>query len=348
MQFILGVESSCDDAALALLEVEKGFLGEWVHRQTALHERYGGVVPDLASREHMLWLPSLLDKALCLLDDKVPDCIALTVGPGLPGSLGVGIAFAQALSYVWNIPIKPVNHLQGHAWSPFIELYEKTVRLPFLQTLSDYLPHLGLLVSGSNTLLFILDETYRFRVIAHSVDDAAGEALDKGAKLLGMPYPGGPLIEKKALGGDAKAYTFPRAFPQKGEWKFSFSGLKTSLRYRLEGISDGIFDRELPHLCASYQEAVVDILIKKTAQALEVHPVKSIGLSGGVANNELLRVCFQSLSHTWHLPLLLAHKEHTGDNAAMIAFAAWMSHLCKGSFDQGLTAFQFYSQLALD
>jgi N6-L-threonylcarbamoyladenine synthase len=345
MRFILGVESSCDDAALAFLDTQKGFLGEWVHSQTALHQQYGGVVPDLASREHMLWLPALLEKAC--LEKQQPDVIAVTVGPGLPGSLGVGIAFAQALSWVLKIPIQPVNHLHGHALSPFIGLYEKQLSSEFYGILKSYLPHLGLLVSGSNTLLFLLDEDFKFQILAQTVDDAAGEALDKGAKLLGMPYPGGPLIERHAALGNAKAYAFPRAFLQKNEWKFSFSGLKTSLRYQLERISDSDFEQQLSDLCASYQEAIIDILIKKTHQALQSYPVKSMGLSGGVANNGLLRERFQSLSQLFSMPLFLAHKSHTGDNAAMIAFAAWLGSWNVG-FQQSLFPFQFYSQLALD
>lgn len=347
MTTVFAVETSCDDSALAIFSPAEGFLGEWVYRQTALHQPYGGVVPDLASREHMAWLPQLLEEALKVLAGRSLSSIAVTVGPGLAGSLGVGIAFAQALSLSLNVPVVPVNHLRGHALSAFIPFYEEQPGADFIERLRPYLPHLGLLVSGSNTLLFSLSTELEYHVIAQTVDDAAGEALDKGAKLLGMDYPGGPLIEAHAAKGNPRAYDFPRAFPQKSELKFSFSGLKTSLRYRLEAMDDDTLAQELPDLCASYQAAVVEAVIKKTSQVLSLREFKSLGLSGGVANNKSLRASLKGLSDAAGLRLFLAAPRHTGDNAGMIAFAAWLEEKRQSGIKQGLDAKRFYPSLPL-
>ncbi len=344
---ILAIESSCDDSGLALFSPEKGFLGEWVYRQTKLHEPYGGVVPDLASREHMAWLPRLLKQSWRDINSQPIKRIAVTVGPGLPGSLAVGIAFAQALSLSLQLPLVPVNHLKGHALSAFIPHYEKNQSLNILEELDPYLPHLGLLVSGSNTLLFSIDKTWRYSILAETLDDAAGEALDKAAKLLGMEYPGGPLIEAYAQRGNPKAYDFPRAFSDKQDLKFSFSGLKTSLRYRLEAMEEEALTHALPDLCASYQEAVVDALIRKTLQALKLKCFKSIGLSGGVAKNQSLRERLKLVADRASLPLFLADPRHTGDNAGMIAFAAWLEGLYLKEGASILNAQQFYPSLSL-
>lgn len=325
-RFILAIESSCDDSALTLLDPSGKVIVEEVYRQTASHEPYGGVVPDIASREHTVYLPKLLQKIHPILKLHPPTEVAVTIGPGLPGSLGVGVAFAQAISIQMDIPIYGVNHLQGHALSPFIPLLEKTLEneKDFAITLQEYLPHLGILVSGSNTLLFIINSSLEFQILAETVDDAMGEALDKGAKLLGMPYPGGPLIEKLATTGNANAFKFPQAFPEVHTPKFSYSGLKTSLRYLLEKMDENAFEKSLPDLCASYQKAAFEPVIKKAHAMLKNNNFKSIGLSGGVANNDTLRNMCQKLADKTHLPLLLPHKRHTTDNATMIAFAHWL------------------------
>lgn len=325
-RFILAIESSCDDSALTLLNHEGQVIVEEVYRQTASHEPYGGVVPDIASREHTIYLPQLLKKIHPILTNHPPTEIAVTIGPGLPGSLGVGVAFAQAISIQMDLPLYGVNHLQGHAFSPLIPLLEKTLenKENFTTALQKHLPHLGILVSGSNTLLFAINPSLEFEILAETVDDAMGEALDKGAKLLGMPYPGGPLIEKLAKAGDANRFKFPQAFPENHTAKFSYSGLKTSLRYLLEKMDENAFEESLPHLCASYQKAAFEPVIKKAHYILKNGNFKSIGLSGGVANNDTLRTLCQNLAEKTHLPLLLPHKRHTTDNATMIAFAHWL------------------------
>jgi len=320
---IFAVESSCDESALALFDPAQGLCGEWVHTQIDLHRIYGGVVPDLAGREHLRNFPPMLPAALEALQGRIPSRVAVTAGPGLAGCLALGLSFAKSLALAWNIPLCGVNHLRGHAFSPFIDLHAEELSA-FADRFQALLPHLGLIVSGGNTILFSISRQKQIRIIAQTVDDAAGEALDKGAKLLGMPYPGGPLIEKQAVGANASAVAFPRAFPERSQMKFSFSGLKTSLRYRLEKLSDEELREQLPDLCASYQEAVVDSLCKKTHQVLQQRNYRSLGLSGGVSNNGRLREVFNTLAGKHRVPLYVARRGHTGDNAAMIAFASWI------------------------
>ena len=321
---IFAVESSCDESAIAIFNPANGIIGEWVHTQIDLHKMYGGVVPDLAGREHLRNFPPMLPVALKTLQGHKPDCVAVTAGPGLAGCLALGLSLAKSLAYAWEVPLLGVNHLQGHAYSPFIGLHEEDPTA-FVARFKELLPHLGLIVSGGNTILFAIEEDLSMRIVAQTVDDAAGEALDKGAKLLGMPYPGGPLVERIGKNGDLKRFDFPRAFPERNKMKFSFSGLKTSLRYALEKVDDSELEAMMPDLCASYQEAVVDALRRKTQQALQQGNYRSIGLSGGVSNNSRLRTVFEQLAQKHKIPIHIAKRGHTGDNAAMIAFAAWMN-----------------------
>ncbi len=318
---ILAIESSCDESALALFDPATGLVGEWVRSQIDLHREYGGVVPDLASREHLKNFFPLMELADLRERRGTIDRIAVTHGPGLAGCLALGIAFARSLGLAWNVPVVGVNHLRGHAFSSFIALHASSPE-GFDAALADLLPHLGLIVSGGNTLLFELDAGRRLTVVAETVDDAAGEALDKGAKLLGLPYPGGPQVEKLALEGDPAAFDFPKAIAPRNERRFSFSGLKTSLRYQLEKMSDDELAAAMPALCASYQSAVIDQLTGKTKHLLEGGGYRSLGLSGGVSNNRALRAAMEKLARRYRLPCLIAEPRHTGDNAGMIAFAA--------------------------
>ncbi len=320
---ILAIESSCDESALALFSEQKGILGEWVYSQLNLHREYGGVVPSLASREHLKAFGPLLKNALEVCPETQISKIAVTYGPGLAGCLALGISLGKALALSLKVPLVGVNHLRGHAYSPFINLHQTSPK-EFGNVFQQLLPHLGLIVSGGNTILFEIDKERIIKIIAQTVDDAAGEALDKGAKLLGMEYPGGALIEKTANKGKVDAIKFPQAFLDKDEMRFSFSGLKTNLRYRLEKMTNLEFQQELPNICASYQEAIVQVLIKKTQQALEGREYKSIGLSGGVSNNMRLRELFTELGQNHRIPHYIAEPKHTGDNAAMIAFAAYV------------------------
>lgn len=324
-QWILGIESSCDESALAYFSPDSGQMKEWIFSQMQLHSQFGGVVPDLASREHASRFPHLLRDLVGYVENMpvaVPARIAVTTGPGLAGCLAIGLGLAKSLALAFGCPLVAVNHLSGHAFSPFIPIQRSDPR-QFGRNMKDLLPHLGLIVSGGNTILFSIECDLRIRIIGQTVDDAAGEALDKGAKLLGMPYPGGARIELEALAGDVGRHEFP-SFAPPDDPRFSFSGLKTSLRYRLEKMSDEELGKELPHLCAAYQSAVFRQLLDRCNRALQSGAFHSLGLSGGVSNNASLRSQMAALAASHSIEYLAAERQHTGDNASMIAFAAWI------------------------
>ena len=321
---ILALESSCDETAVALFDPSRGLVGEWVHSQIALHEKHGGVVPDLATREHLRTFGPLLERARTEIGFDGVRSIAVTHGPGLAACLAIGVAAAKALALALRVPVVGVNHLRGHVWSPFIALHAAAPD-DFDARLSSLLPHLGLIVSGGNTLLFSLDAARKLTVLSSTRDDAAGEALDKGAKLLGLGYPGGPVIERLAAQGRADAFDFPRGIGRRDELDFSFSGLKTSLRYLLEKMPAAEVEAKRADLCASYQQAVVDALVRKVRAALRQGEGTycSLGLSGGVANNKTLRAALDAEANRARVSFFAAQPKHTGDNAGMIAFAAW-------------------------
>jgi N6-L-threonylcarbamoyladenine synthase len=317
---ILAIESSCDESALALFDPARGLVRELISSQAAEHVKYGGVVPELASRMHLSALPLLLEDFRAeLMQAKT---IAVTRGPGLLPCLSMGVTLARSLALARGLPIVGVNHLRAHVHSSFIAVHAQNPA-GFAAARAALLPHLAIVVSGGNTLLVKLDAQLRLTVVARTVDDAAGEAFDKGAKLLGLPYPGGALIEKQAAQGDLKKYPFPRGIPEKADLRLSFSGLKTALRYQLEKMSDDQLAAEMPDLCAGYQHAIIEQLAAKTSAALDLAPYKSVGLSGGVANNRTLRARLAQVAQQRSLPLMVAAPKHCGDNAGMIAFAAW-------------------------
>lgn len=320
---ILAIESSCDETAVAVFDPQYGIKGEWVRTQIALHGKHGGVVPDLASREHVRELGPLIELSKSQWADKKLESIAVTYGPGLAPCLALGVAAAKSLALALKLPVLGVNHMRGHVLSPFIDLH-KSDPCHFDERLDQALPHLALIASGGHTILCRITKTRRIEFISSTRDDAAGEALDKGAKLLGLGYPGGPLIEKQAIGGNVAAFDFPRGLEKKSEIEFSFSGLKTSLRYTLEAMGKHEVELKMHDLCASYQQAVIDALVKKTNAALNLAPYRSLGLSGGVANNKLLRSSMELVAKRSGITFYPARSEHTGDNAAMIAFAAFV------------------------
>lgn len=327
---ILAIESSCDESAVALFDPARGLVGEWIASQVDLHGRYGGVVPELATREHLVRLPLLLQDAAAHPDWPRVNSVAVTTGPGLAGCLALGIAAAKSVAVARDLPVSGVNHLRAHAWSGFIPVHAESPAA-FAARLEELLPHVGLLVSGGNTALFVIHADHRLELLGGTIDDAAGEALDKGAKLLGLGYPGGPLVEREALTGDSTAFDFPRALPTRGDLNFSFSGLKTSLRYRVAAMDA---DQQLvrrPDLCASYQTAVLDVLVRKTGFALDRFPARSLGVSGGVANNRGLRDRLAVLARDRGVAFLPSLAKHTGDNAGMIAFAAWIDPAPSGA-----------------
>lgn len=319
---ILAVESSCDESAIALFDPATGVVDEWVHSQIDLHKEYGGVVPDLASREHLKNFIPLLEATGLNNGPSSISKIAVTRGPGLAGCLALGVAFARSLGVAWGLPVVGINHLRGHAFSPFIDLHKRSPD-QFHDAFEALLPHLGLVVSGGNTILFEINTDKRLKILAETVDDAAGEALDKGAKLLGLAYPGGPEVERLASMGDDKVFEFPKAIAPRNERRFSFSGLKTSLRYRLEKMGDVDLQSIMPDLCAGYQRAVIEQLVGKTKHLIQASEYCSLGISGGVSNNKVLRASMGRLAQAHRMPLLGAQPQHTGDNAAMIAFAAF-------------------------
>ncbi|MDR2340947.1 MAG: tRNA (adenosine(37)-N6)-threonylcarbamoyltransferase complex transferase subunit TsaD [Puniceicoccales bacterium] len=313
---ILAIESSCDESAVAVVDSEsRHFSHEFISSQAAVHRQFGGVVPDLAGKEHRNALPELIGRWRGSDSFVPPNVVAVTVGPGLACALGVGLDVAKELANFYGCPLLGINHLRGHALSPLIPLWLEN------RPWSDLFPHLGLLVSGGNTLLFTVDENFNANVLAETVDDAAGEALDKGARMLGLPYPGGPPMEELARSGNPEAYHFPRAFTP-SIMKFSFSGLKTSLLYLLRKMQIDEIERHKADLCASYLQAIGDALVKKVDYATKKLKPRSIGFSGGVSQNDMLRRKMEAVCSRQNLPLLLTPYPYCGDNASMIAFAA--------------------------
>ena len=306
---ILAIETSCDETAVAILR-GNDLLASEVASQTE-HEAYGGVVPEVASRNHLLHAPRLLEKALGTAGVALEevDAFAATSGPGLASSLMIGASIAKGLALGAGRPYLAVNHLEGHLLSPF---FSDSFEIE---------PNVSLIVSGGHTLLVDVRGINRYRILGRTVDDAAGEAFDKVAKLLGLGYPGGPEIERRARSGDPARFDFPRSMLDSGDHNFSFSGLKTAVRYRLAGL--GAISEEVRNdLCASFQRAVVEVLTKKTLRAAKLGWAKVITVSGGVSCNQALRAELREACDRAGLRLLTAPPSLCTDNAAMIAFAA--------------------------
>jgi N6-L-threonylcarbamoyladenine synthase len=306
---VLAIESSCDESAAAVLDARTGLLAHELFSQVELHRAYGGVVPELASRDHVRRLLPLVERVLqrAGTDPSELHGVAYTAGPGLIGALLTGGALARSLAYAWGLPAIGVHHLEGHLLAPLLEPEPP----PF--------PHLALLVSGGHTLLVEVAGIGRYRVLGASRDDAAGEAFDKSAKFLGLPYPGGPQLAQIAAGGRPGVFSFPRPMLDRAGLEFSFSGLKTAVRHALQG-------RELtPQLRAdvarAVQEAIVDTLIAKALRALEYTGLTALVASGGVSANELLRERLSAAAARAGARVYYPRIEFSTDNAAMIAVA---------------------------
>ena len=304
---VLAIETSCDETAVAILRGST-LLASEVASQIAIHAPFGGVVPEVASRNHLRMLKPVLQRALATAKIKLAavDVFAATNGPGLATSLMIGTSAAKGLAIASGKPFLAINHLEGHLLSPFFGT-SGGVRLS-----------VGLVVSGGHTLLVDVESVGQYKLLGQTCDDAAGEAFDKVGKLLGLPYPGGPNVNHLALGGDPKAHPFPRSMIDSGDFAFSFSGLKTSMRYLLPKLET----LYLPDLCASFQEAVVDVLVAKTMQATAATGRGVVAISGGVSCNTRLREKMVEACEAHGIELLVADTALCTDNAAMIAHVA--------------------------
>jgi tRNA N6-adenosine threonylcarbamoyltransferase len=308
---ILGIETSCDETAVSLVEDGKYILSNVINSQIKVHKVYGGVVPEIASRQHLLSLIPVIDEAICEHGSfECIDAIAVTNGPGLVGALLVGVQGAKTLSYVLNKPLIPVNHLEAHLKAPFVGWKNEPPPEP------KY-PQLALLVSGGHTILFYVTENKR-EIVGATRDDAAGEAFDKVAKMLKMGYPGGQIIDENSKKGDQTKYRLPRGLHKKGGYDYSFSGLKTSVLYLLKKLGDDVED-ELFNICASFQAAAIDSLIGKIELALENYEVKSLVFAGGVAANSYLRDMGKQTAEKFGVEFVVPPKILCTDNAAMVA-----------------------------
>ena len=311
---ILALETSCDETAVALYSAEKGVLASEIFSQIALHRPYGGVVPEVASRSHLEVIEKVIRVALDSAKTTIAevDAFAATSGPGLASSLLVGSSVAKGLAVGTGKPYLAINHIEGHLLSPFIGK-------------NGIAPNLSLIVSGGHTLLIEVHEAGEYQLLGRTVDDAAGEAFDKVAKMLGLPYPGGPEIDRVAKTGDPKRFDFPRSMLRSGDFQFCFSVLKTAVRYLLPKLQPG----DVPDICASFQEAVIDVLVGKTMAAAKEKRARLVTVSGGVAGNSRLREAMTAACATRGIELQIAAGKFCGDNAAMIA------HVAQKKFQRG-------------
>jgi len=312
---ILAIETSCDETACAVLENGRVLLSSVVASQMEIHARYGGVFPEVASRQHVLSIVPVVEQALAQshLTFVDVDAIAVTRGPGLAGSLVVGVNMAKGLSLGTGLPLVGVNHLEGHVYSPWV--YNAGASAPP----EPQFPLMALLVSGGHSELDLMSDHLTYKRLGSTLDDAAGEAFDKVARLLGLPYPGGPSIQNAAEDGDPNRFHFPRAWLE-GTWNFSFSGLKTAVLYEIQGLKKKSGSLPVEDLAASFQAAVVDVLFKKTINAARELDAKEILVAGGVSANRALRKAFQAQSEfNVHIPPLSL----CTDNAAMIGAAGY-------------------------
>lgn len=311
---ILAIETSCDETAIAIVSENDGtFVIEQqvLASQAQTHAQYGGVVPEVAAREHTSLIFPLLKQIGVSPDGEGIDAIAVTAGPGLVPALRIGVELAKTLAWLWNKPLVPVNHLEGHFYSVWLE-----------QEQVPEFPALCLLVSGGHTEIILAKDHGEYELLGMTRDDAAGEAFDKVAKLLKLGYPGGPAISKAAQSGNAQAIAFPRPMINSGDLDFSYAGLKTAVRVHMQQHDNSVED-----IAASFQQAAIEVLVEKTMKALKDTGAKSLIVAGGVSANGLLREHLQENIST-ELPNVTFHAPHlkyTGDNASMIAVAGIMN-----------------------
>jgi N6-L-threonylcarbamoyladenine synthase len=317
---VLAIESSCDESAAAVLDERAGLLAHELFSQVALHQAYGGVVPELASRDHVRRLLPLVERALQRARSAPADVhgIAYTAGPGLIGALLTGASLARSLAFAWGVPAVGVHHLEGHLLAPLLEPEPP----PF--------PHVALLVSGGHTLLIEVSAPGAYRVLGASRDDAAGEAFDKTAKLLGLPYPGGPQLAQLAESGTPGACRFPRPMLDRAGLEFSFSGLKTAVQHALRGRE--LTDKRRADVACAVQEAIIETLIAKALRALEYTGLTALVVTGGVSANRRLRERLSAAAVSVGARVYYPRIEFSTDNAAMIAVAG-LKRLAAGQQD---------------
>ena len=310
---ILGIESSCDETAAAVLRDGKTLLSNVINSQVAVHSPYGGVVPELASRQHLENIYPVVEAALrqagVTLDDL--DGLAVTQGPGLVGSLLIGLSFAKAISAVKGIPYVGVDHIAGHLLSPFLEKAQPEF------------PYIALVASGGHSSIFLVRDHTTIQPLGRTRDDAAGEAFDKVGKILGLEYPGGPVISRLAEQGNPAAIAFPRAWLGPDSLDFSFSGLKTAVANYVHQHQQKNEPFNIPDVCASFQEAVVEVLCEKALKAAQMHGISTVALAGAVAANSRLRATLQDLGAQRSIKVFMPSLELCTDNAAMIALAGF-------------------------
>lgn len=310
---VLGIESSCDETGAAVYDDKDGLIAHALHTQIAMHAEYGGVVPELASRDHIKRIVPLVRKVMADAKMRLSDldAVAYTAGPGLIGALLTGAMEARALAYALNIPAVPVHHMEGHLLAPLLE--DPKPEFPFV----------ALLVSGGHTMLIQVAKPGDYKLLGQSVDDAAGEAFDKTAKLLGLPYPGGPYLEKLAQNGNPKAYHFPRPMIDRPNCDFSFAGLKTAVLNAVHQHPDDL-DAHKADLARCFTDAVADTLVAKCKRALDLCHLNSLVVAGGVSANTAVRTALTELMEKRGGKAFFARREFCTDNGAMIALAGML------------------------
>jgi N6-L-threonylcarbamoyladenine synthase len=330
---ILGIESSCDDTSAAVLE--NGVLLSNITASQSVHQHFGGVVPELASRAHQANIIPVVDTAICIagIDKSDISAVAFTRGPGLLGSLLVGTSFAKTFALSQNIPIIEVNHLQAHVLAHFIEEKNEEFNPPRF-------PFLCLLVSGGNSQIILAKNYDDFQIVGQTIDDAAGEAFDKCAKIMHLPYPGGPFVDKLAKYGNANAFLFNR--PNITGFDYSFSGLKTSFLYFLRDKikeNPNFIEQNKSDLCASLQKTIIEILMKKVILAAKHFKINQIAIAGGVSANSSLRAAFEDLGNKFGWQTFIPKFAFTTDNAAMVAITGYFKYLQNSFCDISLPPF---------
>ncbi len=317
---VLGIETSCDETGVAIYDSECGLVAHTLHSQVASHTAYGGVVPELASRDHIRYLIPLLEEIDATAENI--DAIAYTKGPGLIGALLVGAGFAKALGYAWQKPTIGIHHMEGHLMAAFLDPIKPTY------------PFLALLVSGGHTQIIAAREFGNYEILGDTLDDAAGEAFDKTAKLLGLAYPGGPLLAKLAEQGRPGTYNFPRPMLDRPGLDFSFSGLKTQALYAIR--DKNLTPQEQANLACDFEDAVVDTLVKKCIRALDQTGLDTLVVAGGVSANKKLRTKLQDFATKKKIKIFYPDLKFCTDNGAMIAYAGYERYK-RNLFDQSLS-----------